>query len=136
MKIQVGDKVKIKPDLKKGNYDGIEVVEDMLEFRGKTVRIEDVLERRYKIQGDDYYSWTDDMFEDVSSSDDVRPHLSYYTYGKIECIDFILDKGLDFCRGNVVKYVVRAGHKGNELEDLKKAKQYLEFAIKALEGKA
>jgi len=67
-------------------------------------------------------------------SDNIT-HPSHYTYGKIECIDFIMDKRLDFCLGNVVKYIVRAGHKGNELEDLKKARQYLDFEIKALEDK-
>lgn len=43
-------------------------------------------------------------------SDNIS-HPSHYTYGKIECIDFILDKGLDFSLGNAIKYIVRAGHK-------------------------
>ena len=62
---------------------------------------------------------------------------SHYTYGKIECIDFIQDKQLNFCLGNAIKYIVRAGHKHSDsltdenkaIEDLKKAKKYLEFEI-------
>lgn len=38
-----------------------------------------------------------------------------------------------FTRGNIIKYVMRAPYKGSELEDLKKAKFYLEEEIKRLE---
>lgn len=71
--------------------------------------------------------------------DDAVSHPSHYTDGRIEVIDFIQDKKLDFARGNVVKYICRAGKKGGskakEIEDLKKAKQYCEFAIRDLEGR-
>jgi hypothetical protein len=55
----------------------------------------------------------------------------HYTAGGIETIDFILAKGLDYNLGNVVKYVSRAGKKdkGKYLEDLQKAKAYLQWAI-------
>ena len=45
----------------------------------------------------------------------------------------IRDWQLDFCLGNVVKYIARAGRKGDALEDLQKAKQYIEFEIEAIE---
>ncbi|BAL84723.1 putative phage related protein (plasmid) [Selenomonas ruminantium subsp. lactilytica TAM6421] len=70
--------------------------------------------------------------------DDAVSHPSHYTDGRIEVIEFIQDKKLDFCRGNIVKYVSRAGKKGDkskELEDLKKARQYCDFAINQLEGR-
>jgi len=38
-------------------------------------------------------------------------HPAYYNDGKIEVIDFIDDKKLDFCLGNAVKYIARAGKK-------------------------
>lgn len=68
-------------------------------------------------------------------------HPSHYTSGKIEVIDFITDQNLDFCLGNVVKYVSRAGKKEEEgktifektVEDLKKARFYLDYKIKLLE---
>lgn len=56
-------------------------------------------------------------------------HPSHYNKGKIEVIDFIEDQGLSFHLGNVVKYVARAGAKGDKLEDLKKAQWYLDRYI-------
>lgn len=44
-------------------------------------------------------------------------HPSHYTYGKIETIDYIEDKGLGFNLGNAVKYISRAGHKYDTIED-------------------
>lgn len=60
-------------------------------------------------------------------------HPSHYNQGKYEVIDVINDWKLNFNRGNVIKYVARASYKNNELEDLKKAKFYLEDEIKRLE---
>ena len=62
-------------------------------------------------------------------------HPSHYTDGEIEVIDFIQDKKLGFCLGNAVKYIARAGKKDptKEIEDLKKAKWYVERRIKELE---
>ncbi len=61
-------------------------------------------------------------------------HPSYYCFSKYEPVKIIQDWELDFCLGNVLKYVARAGRKdGNpKIEDLKKAKQYLEFEIENL----
>ncbi len=36
--------------------------------------------------------------------------------------------------GNVIKYVLRAPSKGKEMEDLMKAREYLDLAIKELKG--
>jgi len=74
---------------------------------------------------------------------DVINHPQHYTLGKIEVIDFIEDKGLNFNLGNVVKYVARAGHKKSSgksmdakaLEDLKKAQWYLNREISSREAK-
>ena len=58
-------------------------------------------------------------------------HPKHYTSGKIEVIDFIEDKGLNYHRGNAIKYIVRAGikDKAKEVEDLQKAVWYLEREI-------
>lgn len=53
-------------------------------------------------------------------------HPQHYNVGKIEVIDFIESAGLNFCLGNVVKYVSRADHKGKPIEDLEKALWYLQ----------
>jgi len=58
----------------------------------------------------------------------------HYQKGKIQVWDFIADQKLDFFKGNVVKYVCRAGTKSGEteLDDLMKAKVYVEKAIELL----
>ena len=66
-------------------------------------------------------------------------HPSHYTDGRIEVIDFIEDKGLNFHLGNTVKYVARAGKKdpSKAVQDLEKARWYLDREIrrrKAEEG--
>ena len=74
---------------------------------------------------------------------DMINHPQHYTLGKIEVIDFIEDKGLNFNLGNVVKYVARAGHKKSSgksqedkaLEDLQKAQWYLNREISSREAK-
>ena len=68
---------------------------------------------------------------------DVVNHPAHYTDGKIEVIEFIEDKGLNFHRGNAVKYISRAGKKDSakEIEDLKKAVWYLNREIGRLEKK-
>ena len=63
-------------------------------------------------------------------------HPAHYNVGKIEVIDAINEWQLGFDLGNVVKYVARAGHKDPDktVEDLKKARFYLDDAIKRIGG--
>ena len=60
---------------------------------------------------------------------DMVNHPPHYKTGGIETIDFIEAKGLNYHLGNVIKYVTRADHKGERLENLRKAKWYLEREI-------
>ena len=59
-------------------------------------------------------------------------HPPHYKVGGIETIDFIEAKSLNYNLGNVVKYLTRADHKGNKLEDLQKAQWYLARELKNL----
>lgn len=76
---------------------------------------------------------TADSTKDLYITTTVKPisisnmvdHPAHYNKGKIEVIDFIEDQQLPFHLGNVVKYIARAGSKGDKLEDLKKAQWYL-----------
>ena len=52
----------------------------------------------------------------------------HYNQGGIEPIDYIVANKLTYCEGNVVKYISRWRHKGG-IDDLKKAKQYIDFII-------
>jgi hypothetical protein len=67
---------------------------------------------------------------------DVINRPKHYTDSKIEVIDYIEDKRLGYCLGNAIKYISRAGKKNpaTEVEDLKKAKWYLERRIYELTG--
>ena len=66
--------------------------------------------------------------------EDVVNHPEHYKAGGVETIDFIEAKKLGFHLGNVVKYISRAGIKShNPLEDLKKARWYLNREIERLE---
>ena len=67
--------------------------------------------------------------------DDPVNHPAHYTYGTIETIDYIDDKEFNFNLGNVIKYVTRAGHKNDALEDLRKASWYLNREIQVRERK-
>lgn len=61
-------------------------------------------------------------------------HPSHYAEGrKYEPIDVINDWELNFNLGNTIKYISRAGRKDNAVEDLKKAKYYLDYEIKRVD---
>ena len=60
---------------------------------------------------------------------DLINHPPHYTAGGVETIDFIEAKKLGYNLGNVIKYITRADHKGSRIEDLRKAKWYLEREI-------
>jgi hypothetical protein len=64
------------------------------------------------------------------SQHDPVAHPRHYTFGAIEVIDAIEAWALGFHLGNVVKYLARAAHKGKYLEDLRKARWYLDREIK------
>jgi hypothetical protein len=51
--------------------------------------------------------------------------LHYQTESRIDVIDFCKMYDMNFNRGNIVKYLARAGKKDNELDDLRKALNYL-----------
>lgn len=75
----------------------------------------------------------EDREPELPENDPVN-HPAHYTSGKIECIEYITDKGLDFCLGNAVKYITRAGKKDptKTIEDLEKAVFYVNYEIKML----
>lgn len=70
-----------------------------------------------------------DALSPIPAAPDMVNHPPHYKTGGIETIDFIEAKKLNYHLGNVVKYVTRADHKGDRLENLQKAKWYLEREI-------
>lgn len=61
---------------------------------------------------------------------------AHYKRGRFETIEVIEDWNLGFCLGNAIKYISRAGHKdpAKEIEDLEKARWYLDRHIAALKA--
>ena len=74
------------------------------------------------------------MFEKEEEKNAVNHPSHYGGDGTYEAIRVIEAWGLGFCLGNVVKYISRAGKKGSALEDLKKARWYLDREITRLEN--
>lgn len=66
----------------------------------------------------------------------------HYARYAIEPITYIMRNGMEFWRGNIIKYASRAGHKAypgmdetqSEITDLKKVIRYCEMRINQLEG--
>jgi len=85
-----------------------------------------------------------DMMADIEcdDDDDVVTTPKHYAQYDIEPKDFIIRNGLEFWRGNIVKYACRAGHKEyddlndtqSEIRDLKKAIRYAEMRINQING--
>lgn len=57
--------------------------------------------------------------------------VEHYRKSNIQPLDVIVDWDLDFCLGNIIKYIGRAGKKksASEQDDLQKALWYLVFEI-------
>lgn len=87
----------------------------------------------YNTSGDEIYedapSYAQEQLEYIEKREAVD-HPSYYKTGGIEAIDVIEAWDLDFCLGNTIKYISRAGRKSDKvLEDLQKAAWYLNREI-------
>lgn len=161
MNLKVGDKVRIKGDLSECEFGHNRYME---EFAGKEAIVMSILGKVIiKLDIDkQVWNWSEDVLELIEKNDnmntkieegnkvnesdlkdtetskevkdDVVNHPSHYTDGNIEVMDFIEDKQLNFARGNVIKYVSRAGKKdpNKELEDLQKGFWYLNREIERL----
>lgn len=66
------------------------------------------------------------------TKNDPVEHPAHYTSYPHEVIE--LTEHLGFCLGNAVKYILRAPFKGNELQDLKKARWYIERIVESGNG--
>lgn len=116
-----------------------DLIKDHLDKKDKTLNdlrkeynFNDVQTRPLNIDAE-RYSWLAHFDEeDNLKLDKVNSPDHYKLRGlDIEAIDVIRgalneDEFRGFCKGNVLKYTIREGHKNGD-EDLKKAKKYLEF---------
>ena len=76
----------------------------------------------------------------VNQEKDMVNHPSHYNTKSMECKDVIkvMSEGLEgnkaYCMGAAIKYLYRFENKGKPIEDLKKAKTYIDMLIEELEG--
>lgn len=82
--------------------------------------------------GSDPGAWADALKDRA----DMVNHPPHYKTGGIEAIDYIQAKlspeeFAGYCKGNALKYISRAGHKGDAAEDTRKAIWYLERMLNA-----
>ena len=68
----------------------------------------------------------------MSNKKEMVDHPDHYQGNKFEVIDIIEDFKLGFHLGNVVKYVLRAGKKDATVQELEKARWYLDRYIQQL----
>ena len=76
--------------------------------------------------------------EDKPETADAVDHPDHYQGDKIECIEYLKDNMpweayTGYLEGNTKKYMHRWRRKGKPVEDLKKARWYLDRLIKELE---
>ena len=81
------------------------------------------------MDGEDFYICPTCRLDGTEEKNNIRP--DHYGCSKIDVIDFCQANNLDFMQGNVIKYVFRYKNK-NGLEDLEKAKEYIDRMIENL----
>ena len=65
----------------------------------------------------------------INKKKKMKGNKLYYSATTYDVIDIIQDYKLSFNRGNIIKYIIRAGKKDDELQDLLKALDYLEREV-------
>ena len=125
-KFKIGDEVIMNDNAdKKYRYTTKGFKGIVTEINKKTVVLDDI----WVVDIDDCDLYGEPV-SDTKKSDDSVNHPSYYTDGKIECIDAIessmsKEAFIGECKGNIIKYIGRDEHKGG-VESLKKAKWYID----------
>lgn len=140
MKYKAGDRVKIREDLiADKEYGDDTFVPEMKLWCGQVATIACCKGDGYLLEDGYGWKWTDEMIEGLAleASHDTVNHPSHYTQGKIECVDYIIDKKLGYLLGNAIKYITRCELKNggvNRIEDLRKAVFYINKQIEVWEA--
>ena len=69
---------------------------------------------------------------DIDVKKEMVDHPAHYNRGKYEAIDIIEALEMNFNLGNAFKYLFRAGHKDDIVQELKKARWYIDREIQRL----
>lgn len=107
------------------------------EYRGFSERKESLFNFLYETLEDE--SEDDEAAEDISTPEkneepDMVDHPSHYDKNGVECKDWIRtmltpEEYRGYLKGNVLKYVWRHEDKGKPVQDLEKARKYIDFLI-------
>lgn len=129
--------------LSENNFDDLAMLVSNKEFKNLLYIVETQLTTEeipdsilYKFEVFDLHRLGDFKKVVLSAGTEAVNHPIHYggQDNPYEVIKVIEAWGLDFTLGNTVKYIARAGKKDSELQDLKKAKFYLERGIAKLEA--
>ena len=82
-----------------------------------------------EMEGESFYICPTCRLYGTEEKNNINP--DHYGNSGIDVIDFCQANNLDFMQGNVIKYVFRYKNK-NGLEDLEKAKEYIDRMIENL----
>ena len=82
-----------------------------------------------EMEGESFYICPTCRLYGTEEKNNIKP--DHYGGSEIDVIDFCQANNLDFMQGNVIKYVFRYKNK-NGLEDLEKAKEYIDRMIENL----
>jgi len=155
MKYEVGDKIKMRNDLKAGNrYGGVMFSQSMLPYLGEILEVETITDGKRFYMKETYHIFSDEMFEGLADDPLVKKieernnkppilegkdfnhqvgdsvnHPEHYQSDNMEAIDVIEAFNLNFSEGSAIKYILRAGKKGDRVEDYEKAIWFLERLI-------
>lgn len=136
-KLTVGQmREKIKAECNKHNDCGGCALRDVPSHLRCFIGGDETVRENYAIMFNEGNSAADRLKEVPIPCDDETnstvDHPAHYCYSKYEPKDVIRGWGLNFNLGSAVKYIARAGRKDDIVQDLEKAKKFLEFEIEAL----
>lgn len=129
-KFHVGDRVRVSPPPGSNTPSGVGVVDYV--YSDSVYQYDVGLGEHGRFPAKEEWLRPADIYP--QESDSVNHPAHYTAYKGVEVIDFA--EQMNFCLGNVVKYVARAGRKAgaDDLEDLRKARWYLEREIERREN--
>lgn len=118
--------------------DSIEFIHERITKVGKVVHIDSMFLNIEVYVEDDTGGYKliikANQIEKIIESEKLKKPERYNKRGKLECWDVILDQEMNFLEGNIIKYVWRYKEK-NGIEDLKKARVYLDKLISEMDKK-
>lgn len=147
-KVNAGDLVRILPDtyaVRWGYTDAGTIVEvDKVYDDGSGIEVSLPSTRSISLEHHEYSVFDAKEEAETEAAPDMVEHPAHYKQGRFETIELIEeiagsyeDGYVAYCVGNAVKYLARAPFKHNlPIEDLQKAKKYLEFALEGLSKNA